>query len=120
VVLTSVPEPVKTRVSLELGPRLPTERSFGYADLMRSVEQANRAIKSAAGFFSFAAPKMKGVVLQFPAGGPPATVRLGDTDGRVLSADASGRIELPLDPQLLARNPAVLLSTLPQSANFLE
>jgi hypothetical protein len=120
VVLTSVPEPIKTRVSLDLGPRLPTERSFGYADLMRSVEQANRAIKSAAGFFSFAAPRMKGIVLQFPVGDPPATARLGDAAGRVLNADAAGRIELPLDEQLRDRNPAVVLSTRPQSASFLE
>jgi hypothetical protein len=120
VVLTSVPEPVKTRVSLELGPRLPPGRSFGYAELMRSVDQANRAIKSAAGFFSFAAPRMKGVALQFPASDPPATARLGDAGGRVLSADAAGRIELTLDAPLLERDPAVALSTRPQSASFLE
>jgi hypothetical protein len=120
VVLTSVPEPVKTRVSLELGPRLPPERSFSYAELMRSVEQANRAIKSAAGVFSFAAPRMKGLVLQFPAGDPPATARLGGPEGRVLSADAAGRLQLPLDDKLLASNPGVVLSARPGSASFIE
>jgi hypothetical protein len=122
VVLTSVPEPVKTRVSLELGPRLPAaqEPTFAYADLMRSVEQANRAIKSAAGFFSFAAPKMKGVVLHFSPGDAPVTARLGGADGRLLKADPAGRLELPMDDNLLAGNPVVVLSARPISASFIE
>jgi hypothetical protein len=120
VVLTSVPEPIKTKVSLELGPRLPPERSFAYAELMRSVEQANRAIKSAAGLFNFAAPRMKGVVLQFHAGDTPATATLGGPGGGLLSADAAGRIEIPLEEKRLASNPGVVLSARPASASFIE
>jgi len=120
IVLTSVPEPVKTKVSLELAPRLPPDNSFSYADLMRSVEQANRAIKSAAGLFSFAAPRMKGVVLHFPAGDTPATAKVGDTNGRMLSADAAGQINIPFDAEMMASNPLVVLSARPTSANFAE
>jgi hypothetical protein len=120
MVLTSVPEPVKTRVSLALAPRLPQERSFTYADLMRGVEQANRAIKSAAGLFSFAAPRMKGLVLQFNSGEARATAKVGDPDGRVLAADAAGRIEVPFDAKLLASNPVVVLSARPTAASFAE
>jgi hypothetical protein len=117
-VLTSVPEGVKTSVQLELAPRLPTGLSFGYADLMRSVEQANRLIRAKAGFFAFAAPRMKGVVLQFPVGAP-ATARL---EGRPepLATDEQGRLRLPLDDALLARDAQVTLSSRPTSADFLD
>jgi hypothetical protein len=120
MVLTSLPEGIKTSVSLELTPRLPPGLSFAYADLMRSVEQANRVIKSKAGFFSFAAPRMRGVLLQFPEGAPPATAHLGGAAEAKITSDGTGALRLPLDETLLSLNPQVVLSSHPATASFFE
>jgi hypothetical protein len=58
-------------------------------------------------------------VLQFLAVDPPITATVGP-DGRMLGADATGRITVLLDDDRLASNPLVVLSAPPASASFAE
>ncbi len=120
VVLTSVPEGIKTAVTIDLIPRLPSGLSFPYADLFRAVEQANRFIRGQAGLLGFAAPRMKGIVLHF-ADRVAQTVRLsGNGVEQSHATDGHGDVTLLVEDSLLAQNPTVTLSTLPVRAGFRE
>jgi hypothetical protein len=117
MVLTSVPSGVKTQVMLSLVPVLPTGLTLSYADAMQSVTQANRLIRAQAGFFAFAAPRMKGLELRFNAG-VAATVD-GLPSGQV-KADARGVVRLPFDEALLAKDVRLSLSAAPTAVDFVD
>jgi len=76
--------------------------------------QANRFIKAEAGFFSFAAPKVKGLVLHFAA---PESVLVGESP---FNSEHDGSLKLPFDDGLLKSNPLVQLSARPTSVDFIE
>jgi hypothetical protein len=112
-VLTTAPEGQKTRVSLELRPVRPPGTSFPLAGLMASVAQANRLIKAQAGFLSFAAPKVKAVLLIYPPGAPQTAHLIAPGVERTISADAQGHLRIPRDERLEAAGARVDLSAPP-------
>jgi hypothetical protein len=119
-VLTDAPAGRKLSVSLSLQPVLPSGNSFAYADLMGAVEQANAIVETQAGALSWLAPRMKGVLLQY-ARAAGQTARIGTGDAAVtITAGADGTLRLPLDQGLLRRNPPVILSQHPDSADFID
>jgi hypothetical protein len=113
-VMTSLPDGIKTKVTLDLRPSLPEGVSFAYADFFMAVDQANRYIRGEAGFLKFMAPKMKGFVLHFKEA---RTVQVGET---MLTSDEQGRLKIMLDEDLLKSNPQVTLEERPQSVDFAD
>jgi Protein of unknown function (DUF2987) len=114
-VLTSLPEGMKTNITLDLRPSLPNGLTFTYADLFAAVGQANRYIRGEAGFFKFMAPKMKGLVLHFKGG-----LRWVQVDDKILRSDNEGSIKLQLDEDLLKKDPQVTLEERPLSVDFFD
>ncbi len=117
MVLTSVPDGVKTAITLTLLPVLAPALRLSYADAMLAVTQANRLIVAQAGFFAFAAPRMKGLELHFPA-------ELGATveglPGGPRKADAKGVVRVTFEEPLVQQDPALVLSTPPSSFDFFD
>jgi hypothetical protein len=114
-VLTSLPDGVKTKVTLDLRPSLPDGLSFSYADFFGAVGQANRYIRGEAGFFKFMAPKMKGLVLHFKG-----YQRWVQVDEKIYRSDNEGIIRLEFDDDLLKKNPQVTLELRPVSVDFFD
>ena len=113
VVLTSMPEGQKTSVSLEIRPVRPASTSFPLAELMASVPQANKLIKAQAGFFSFAVPTLKAVLLVYPPGAPQTARLTAPGVERTIASDAKGHLRLPRDVPLEAAGARVELSAPP-------
>jgi hypothetical protein len=118
MIFTSVPKDVKTAVGIGLTPLLPPGLTFSYLELVKPVDQANRLIKAQAGLLSFAAPKMKGVTLQFDGPGKGVTISGKGVDLK-LTADDKGLLQLKVDDDLKEKNPAVTLPEPPKSVAFI-
>ena len=114
-VLTSLPEGIKTKVTLDLRPSLPDGLAFSYADFFEAVDQANHYIRGEAGFFKFMAPKMKGFVLHFKG-----YQRWVQVDEKIFRSNSEGIIKLEVDSDLLKRNPQVTLEVRPVSVDFFD
>jgi hypothetical protein len=119
-VLTTAPEGQKTRVSLTLRPVRPAGTSFPLAGLMASVTQANGLIKAQAGLLSFAAPKMKAVLLVYPPGTPQTARLTAPGVERTIATDARGQLRIPRDEQLEAAGARVELSAPPLRFELVE
>ncbi len=118
-VLTSLPEGEKAGFSFAISPVIPSGTQFDYAALMASVRQSNALVKSQAGMLRFMMPTFVGIGLHYPRGQPAsATIRsrLGEN---IVNADAQGVLLLPTDAALLNAKAQVVLSHLPQSADFM-
>jgi hypothetical protein len=113
MVLTSMPEGRKTSVSLELRPARPPGTTFPLAELLASVPQANKLIKAQAGFFSFALPTLKAVLLVYPPGAPQTARLTAPGVERTIASDAKGHLRLPRDEPLEAAGARVELSAPP-------
>ena len=94
---------------------MPDSLSFRYARLGEGVAEANRMIKSQAGWFSLLAPKAQGVGFFFPkASAGQAKIKiLSATGPKEFTADEHGLIQFKLEKSLLVENPEVTLSEKP-------
>lgn len=108
----------KGTLTLTLQGRIPVPEglAFPYRRLGDGVDEANKMIRSQAGMLSLLAPKATGVVFVFPpADAGRAKVEIAAAAGRKeYTADSAGRVKLKLDKTLLAENPGVKVSQMPE------
>ena len=94
---------------------MPDGLTFRYARLGEGVAEANRMIKSQAGWFSLLAPKAQGVGFFFPkTNAVRAKIKIQSATGsKQFTADEHGLIKIKLEKSLLTENPEVMLSEKP-------
>lgn len=102
-------------LSMGLGLVIPEATTFRYVRIVEGIAEGNKAVKAQAGLLSLVIPELKSVVFFFPASSAgKATVEIAAAGGKkILTADASARVKLTLDPKLAVENPEVRASERP-------
>ncbi len=112
LVTNQPPNSMDLQLTVHMHP--PPSRQVDYAWLWESMGQVDEALDRLARAGA-SGGEVIGVQFEF-APGTAGAVRIGAGDAaRVLHADASGVLSLPLDPDRLAANPAVALEPMPRN-----
>ena len=119
-VLVNLPPGQKIALKIGITPRPPGRTELGYAEFMGGVPQANDLIHEQAGMLAMFVPSMKGVTLHYDR---PAKQQVTIGEGvaaRQYQVNRKGDIEIPFEAALLASNPKVVLTELPQLVDFVD
>ena len=116
MIYVSTPTLTKVVLLIDVLIKVPAQQSFRYADMMTWVKRAGDGVKKHAGIWALFMPKPDGLELEYEVGQTATAQAAPAAPERVWTANANGKLVIPLTDELAKENPQIVLSSAPARA----